>query len=89
MSWTLRLSAWACMVACGLSPCWYSARAALNFHLTLLIASFACGVLAIIVVGFFLLIAVYTLAIIFGILAAVAANNGQLYRFPISIEFIK
>lgn len=65
------------------------ARAALNFHLTLLIASFACGVLAIIVVGFLLLIAVYTLAIIFGILAAVAANNGQLYRFPISIEFIK
>ena len=27
--------------------------------------------------------------IIFGILAAVAANSGQLYRFPISIEFIR
>jgi uncharacterized Tic20 family protein len=64
-------------------------RAALNFHITLLIAGIAGAVLSIIVIGIFLLIAVYVLAIIFGILAAIAANSGQPYRFPISIEFIK
>jgi len=64
-------------------------RAALNFHITLLIAYVACGVLALILIGVFLAFVVEIVAIIFGILAAIAANGGQLYRFPISIEFIK
>ena len=64
-------------------------RAALNFHITVAIAAFACVILAFLLIGFFLLLALEVIAIIFGILAAVAANGGQLYRFPISIEFIK
>jgi uncharacterized Tic20 family protein len=64
-------------------------RAALNFHITLLIVYVACGVLALILIGVFLAFVVEIVAIIFGILAAIAANGGQLYRFPISIEFIK
>jgi uncharacterized protein len=64
-------------------------RAALNFQLTVLIAIFAGSVLSIIVIGAFLLFAVGVLDLIFSILAAVAANSGQLYRYPLSIEFIK
>ena len=64
-------------------------RAALNFHLTLLIALVAGVILTFVVVGIFVLIAAQIVAIIFAILAAVAANGGQLYKFPISIEFIK
>ncbi len=30
-----------------------------------------------------------SLTIVFGIMAAVAANQGQFYRYPLSIEFIK
>jgi uncharacterized Tic20 family protein len=64
-------------------------RAALNFHITLLLAYVACAVLAIVLIGIFLAIVVEVVAIIFGILAAIAANSGQPYKFPISIEFIK
>jgi uncharacterized protein len=64
-------------------------RVALNFHLTVLIAAVVCGVLSIILIGIFLLLALEILVVIFSILAAVAANEGKLYRFPISIEFIK
>ena len=64
-------------------------RAALNFHITLLIVYGACVILSFVFVGIFLLIAAEIVAIVFGILAAIAANNGQLYKFPISIEFVK
>ena len=64
-------------------------RAALNFHITLILAYVACAVLAFILVGVFLALVVEVLAIVFGILAAIAANGGQPYRFPISIEFVK
>ena len=64
-------------------------RAALNFHITLLLAYVACVLLSFILIGLFLLFAVEIFAIIFGILAAVAANGGQPYKFPISIEFVK
>ena len=64
-------------------------RAALNFHLTLLIALVAGVILTFVVVGIFVLVAAQIVAIIFAILAAVAANGGQVYKFPISIEFIK
>jgi uncharacterized protein len=64
-------------------------RAALNFHITLLIAYAACTVLAVVLIGVFFAIVVEIVAIIFGILAAVAANSGQPYKFPISFEFVK
>jgi hypothetical protein len=64
-------------------------RAALNFHLTVLIAAVVCGVLSIVLIGIFLLFALEILVIVFSILAAIAANSGQFYKFPVSIEFIK
>ena len=64
-------------------------RAALNFHITLLLAYAACVLLSFILIGVFLAFVVGIIAIIFGILAAVAANSGQPYKFPVSIEFVK
>lgn len=61
---------------------------ALNFQLTMLIASIVGGVLTIIVVGFFILFAVWALTIIFSIIAAVKANQGQWYKYPLSIPFV-
>ena len=62
--------------------------AALNFHLTMAIGLLAGGVLAFFWIGFLLIFAIYVLIIIFGIMAAMAANNGQYYRYPVAITFI-
>ena len=62
---------------------------ALNFQLTMLIGYFAGIVLSVVFIGFFILIAVYVLLIVFSILAAVAANRGEAYTYPLSITFVR
>lgn len=62
---------------------------ALNFQLTMLIAYIVGCILLIIVVGILVIIAVAIVWIIFSILAAIAANNGQPYKYPLSIEFVR
>jgi uncharacterized Tic20 family protein len=64
-------------------------RAALNFQLTLLIAYVAGGVLTLVFVGFIIILAAAVVDVVFSILAAVAANNGQFYTYPLTIEFVK
>ncbi len=61
---------------------------ALNFQLTMLIGSVIGGVLTIILVGFLILFALTILVIVFSIIAAIAANNGQPYKYPLSIQFV-
>ena len=63
--------------------------AALNFQLTLLIALAVGAITSIAVIGVFILIAAGILNVVFSILAAVAANNGQLYKYPLTITFVK
>jgi len=67
---------------------WHT-RQALNFQLTLLIAYVVGIVLFIVFVGIFVVLAAAVLNIVFGILAAMAANRGEFYRYPIAIEFIR
>jgi uncharacterized protein len=62
---------------------------ALNFQLTLLIAYIVCSILFFVIIGFFLIAAVAIVAIVFPILAAVAANKGEWYRYPLTIPFLK
>ncbi|MGN8050134.1 DUF4870 domain-containing protein [Curtobacterium sp. 22159] len=64
-------------------------RAALNFHITMGIAYVVAGLLTIVLIGALLLPVIGILTVVFGIMAAVAANRGQFYRYPLSIEFIK
>jgi uncharacterized Tic20 family protein len=62
---------------------------ALNFQLTMLIAMIIGYILVFVIVGIFVIIAVYVVTIIFSIMAAIAANKGQNYVYPLSIKFIK
>ncbi|MBX3116888.1 MAG: DUF4870 domain-containing protein [Cryobacterium sp.] len=63
--------------------------AALNFQLTLLVAYFVGVITAIILIGFLILFAVGIANVVFSILAAVAANKGEPYEYPLTIKFIK
>ncbi|TFC30986.1 DUF4870 domain-containing protein [Cryobacterium sp. TMT2-18-3] len=61
---------------------------ALNFQLTLLIAYAVGGALTIILVGYLVLLAAFVLMVVFGIMAALAANRGEYYTYPLSIKFV-
>jgi uncharacterized Tic20 family protein len=61
---------------------------ALNFQLTMLIAAIIGGILSIIIIGIFIILAVEVVIIVFSIIAAVAANMGQAYSYPMSIKFV-
>lgn len=65
------------------------AKEALNFQLTLLIVYLAGTILTLILIGSLIMLAAWICAIIFGILAAMAANQRQAYRYPLTIRFIK
>ncbi len=65
------------------------AKEALNFQITLLIAYVIGWLLAIIVIGFAVLAVAWVLSIVLGILAAVAVNRHEPYRYPVNIRFIK
>jgi uncharacterized Tic20 family protein len=62
---------------------------ALNFQLTLLIAYIVGAITSLFLVGFFIIFAAAILALVFGIMAAIAANNGQYYKYPLTIEFVR
>ena len=62
---------------------------ALNFQLTLLIAYVVGGILSIVIIGIPILIAAGILAIVFPIIAAVKAGNGQWWTYPLTIPFVR
>lgn len=62
---------------------------ALNFQLTMLIASVVGGILTIVLIGFVIVFAVGILVLVFSIIAALAANRGEAYTYPLTITFIK
>ena len=64
-------------------------RTALNFQITLIFAYVLGGILLIVGVGILIIIAAVILNVVFSILAAIAANNGQPYRYPIAFELVK
>ncbi|KXC05889.1 DUF4870 domain-containing protein [Microbacterium hominis] len=62
--------------------------AALNFQLTMVIASLVGTVLSIIGIGLVILLAVYVVNIVFSIIAAVKASKGEWYTYPVAISFV-
>lgn len=64
-------------------------KEALNFQITVLIASIVSSLLTVVCIGVFLAIAVGILDIVFCIVACVKANSGEAYRYPVSIRFVK
>ena len=64
-------------------------KEALNFQLTVLIALVASGILSFLCIGFLLMPIIWTVDLIFCIIAAVKASQGEEYRYPISIRFVQ
>lgn len=61
----------------------------INWQISAAIYFIVSFVLVFVLVGFFLLIAVGLLAIIFPVVGAVKANNGELWEYPLTIKFLK
>jgi len=61
---------------------------ALNFQLTLLIAYVVGGILSVVGIGLLILLAAWVLNIVFSIIAAVKANRGEWYKYPLTIPFL-
>ena len=64
-------------------------KEAVNFQITMFIALFVSALLIVIGIGIFLLIVIGLLMTVFPIIAAVRANNGEHYRYPLTYRFIK
>lgn len=66
-------------------------KESLNFQLTFLIVWVAVFIITVVTCGIGGLLApvVLVVVVVFCILAGVAANNGERYRYPINIRFIK
>ena len=63
-------------------------KEALNFQITVSIAVLLCMILMLVLIGFLLLPLVLIGAFIMTIIAAIKANNGEDYRYPIAIRLI-
>jgi uncharacterized protein len=63
--------------------------AALNFQITIGLASIIGGITTVLLIGFLILGAAAIVNLIFSIIAAVAANRGEHYEYPLAIKFIK
>lgn len=64
-------------------------KEAVNFQISILIYALVAGLLCFACIGFFLLPAVYIFDLVFLLIAGIKANNGERYRYPLSIRFIK
>jgi len=64
--------------------------AALNFQISLVIYSAAIAILGVVTffIGFLLFIPLGIFALVFMIIAAIAANEGRRYAYPLTIHFV-
>lgn len=60
-----------------------------NFQITLLIAVVISIILCFVLIGALLLFAIGVYALVTIIIAAIKANDGVVYRYPVNIRFIK
>ncbi len=79
------------MLTKGKESAWVLANAkeALNFQITVTIALAVCAVLTLACIGAFLLPIVGVAALVFTIIAALKANNGEMYRYPATLRLVK
>lgn len=65
------------------------AREALNFQLSVLIYGLISLVLIIVIIGFFMLLALGIFSLVMSIVAGVKAANGERYRYPLTMRMVK
>ena len=64
-------------------------REALNFQLTVLLASLASGLLICCLVGIPLLVAIQFFNLVMIVVASVRASGGEAFRYPLTIRFLR
>jgi len=64
-------------------------KESLNFQITVTIAAIVCFVLMVVLIGALLLPLVGLAALVFVVIAAVKANQGEAYRYPVTLRLIK
>ena len=64
-------------------------KESMNFQISMFIYGLVAGLLIFVCVGMVLLPAVIIVDIVFVIIAAIKANDGQAYRYPVTIRLIK
>ena len=66
----------------------HQGREAVNFQLTMFLASVVSALLIMVAIGIILLPIVVIYALVYTIIAGIKANEGVWYRYPFSIKFI-
>ena len=61
----------------------------INFQISMTIYTIIAGVSILVAIGLLLLPVILVANIVYTILAALKANEGQLYRYPFTIRFLK
>lgn len=64
-------------------------KTALNFSITLTIAYFISAILVLVLIGILMILVLLVVGIVFPIMAAMAANKGEEYTYPLSFKFLK
>ena len=64
-------------------------KVVVNWMISGIIYAVVCSLLSFILIGIPLLIVLGALAIIFPIIGGIKANNGELWKYPLSIPFLK
>ena len=64
------------------------AKEALNFQITVLIAQFIAGILALILIGFVFMGIIWLANIVLCIIAAISTSKGETYRYPLTLRLI-
>ena len=60
-----------------------------NWAISATIYAFASIILMFFLIGFLTILAVMVMGIVFPIIGAIKANNGELWEYPLTIKFIK
>ena len=64
-------------------------KESLNFQISVTIYCILAGILIVLIIGIFLLIGIGILILVFVIVAAIKANNGESFEYPLTIRFIR
>ena len=64
-------------------------KESVNFQITVSIAMFISALLTLILIGFLLMFIVGLGALILVVIAAIRANDGEAYRYPLTLRLIK
>jgi uncharacterized Tic20 family protein len=67
----------------------HHAAEALNFHITMAIATVVAAVLVLVLIGLVLLPAIGIFSAVMAVVATVAASNRQWYRYPLTLRLVR